>query len=278
VSRPFASLVAGAAMACCLACHPALALDTLRVGTPEGCAFVFALLDVGMGAGIFARHGLAIQKINFAGGGKLDQGMASGAIDLSISGNAELAFIVKGEPEQAVAAMAGAPVDMTIIVRDDKNVTRPADLKGKTIGVTSATSLTSYLALAFSEREGWGLDGVKRAYIGAMSSAVPALLVKNVDAIVGPVEGGLILAAQGKAHSILSTHRNALIYKRNSFLMTVETRPSSRQNFSLLISKEKSLDSKFARFRQLSPTIGQFFALSIAERILREDEKDRQHL
>jgi hypothetical protein len=64
-----------------------------------------------------------------------------------------------------------------------------------------------------------------------------------------------------------------LIYSRDFFLTTVETRPSSRQNFSLLISKEKSHDSKFARFRQLSPPIGQFFASSIAERILREDEK-----
>jgi hypothetical protein len=76
-----------------------------------------------------------------------------------------------------------------------------------------------------------------------------------------------------RAHSILSTHRNALIYKRKIFLLTVKTRPSSRQNFSLLISKENSRDSDFARLRQLSPTIGQFFALSIAERILRQGEK-----
>jgi hypothetical protein len=67
--------------------------------------------------------------------------------------------------------------------------------------------------------------------------------------------------------------RNALIYKRKIFLLTAKARPSSRQNFSLLISKEKSRDSKFARFRQLSPTIGRFFALSIAERILRKNEK-----
>jgi hypothetical protein len=40
-----------------------------------------------------------------------------------------------------------------------------------------------------------------------------------------------------------------------------------------LISKEKLRDSNFARLRQLSPTIGQFFALSIAERILRQGEK-----
>ena len=79
-------------------------------------------------------------------------------------------------------------------------------------------------------------------------------------------------ALQGIPHPSLP-HRNALIFRHKLFPMTVETRPSSRQNFSLLISKEKSRDSKFARFRQLSPTIGQFFALSIAERILREDEK-----
>lgn len=77
----------------------------------------------------------------------------------------------------------------------------------------------------------------------------------------------------GHSHSILSTHRNALIYKRKIFLLTVKARPSSRQNFSLMISKENSRDSNFVWLRQLSPTIGRFFALSIAERILRQDEK-----
>ncbi len=202
--RIIAPLVAGAALAAAIAAQPAAAADKLRVGTPEGSAFVFALLDVGTGAGIFAQHGIEIEKINFGGGGKLDQGMTSGAIDLSVSGNSELAFIVKGVPQMAVAMMAGPPVDMSIIVRDDQDISKPADLKGKTIGVTSETSLTSYLALAFAERQGWGTDGVKRAYIGGMSSSVPALLVKNVDAIVGPIEGGLILEAQGKAHALLT--------------------------------------------------------------------------
>ena len=50
------------------------------------------------------------------------------------------------------------------------------------------------------------------------------------------------------SHSILSMHRNALVYKHNFFLTTVKTRPSSRQNFSLLISKDNSRDSDFARF------------------------------
>ena len=202
--RRVAPLAAAAAIAGLLANGPASAADTLRVGTPEGSAFVFALLDAGIGAGIFAQHGIEIEKINFGGGSKLDQGMTSGAIDLSVSGNSEFAFIVKGVPQMAVAMMAGPPVDMSIIVRDDTDIAKPADLKGKTIGVTSETSLTSYLALAFSERQGWGNDGVKRAYIGGMDSEVPALLVKNVDAIIGPIEGGLILDTKGKAHVLVN--------------------------------------------------------------------------
>jgi hypothetical protein len=53
-------------------------------------------------------------------------------------------------------------------------------------------------------------------------------------------------------------HRNELIFMRKTFLLTVQTRPSVRQNTSLLISKEKSRDSNFARPRQRWPTTGRF--------------------
>ena len=81
------------------------------------------------------------------------------------------------------------------------------------------------------------------------------------------------ISTPGYSHSILSTHRNALIYKRKIFLLTVEIRLPIRQIFSLMISKENLRDSNFARFRELSTTIGQFFASSIAERILRQHGK-----
>jgi hypothetical protein len=64
------------------------------------------------------------------------------------------------------------------------------------------------------------------------------------------------------AHSILSTHRNALIFKRKIFLLTVKARPSSRRNFSLMISKENSRASNSATFQRLSTTIGRFFTPS----------------
>lgn len=70
----------------------------------------------------------------------------------------------------------------------------------------------------------------------------------------------LLVCAGIHSHSILSMHRNALIYKRKNFLLTGEIRLSVRQIFSLMISKGNSRDSNLARFRRLSITIGRFFS------------------
>ena len=180
------------------------AADTVRVGTPEGSAFVFAVLDVGNGAGIFARNQLTVEKINFGGGAKLEQAMSAGAIDMSVAGNIGLAYAAKGVPEKAVAVVAGPPVDMAVIVRADHDIAKPADLKGKTIGVGGPTSLTAWLAREFAQSQGWGPEGVKRAPVGDMSSLVAALTVKNVDAIVGPVEGAYLLESKGQGRLLVT--------------------------------------------------------------------------
>jgi ABC-type nitrate/sulfonate/bicarbonate transport system substrate-binding protein len=189
---------------CALPGRGAMATDLVRVGTPEGTAFMFAVIDVGIGTNIFRKHDLEVEKINFAGGGKLGEAMASGAVDFTVSGNTDMAFIAKGAPQKAVAVTTGAPVEMALIIRMDGDIKQAADLKGKTIGVTSPTSLTSWLALAFSREQGWGPDGIKRASIGGMSSEVAGLMVKNVDAIVGPVEGAYLLESKGQARPLLT--------------------------------------------------------------------------
>jgi len=225
-----AALAAAALVGLMASAHAA---DELRVGTPEGTAFMFAVLDVGNGTGIFAKHDLKVEKLNFAGGGKVGEAIAAGAVDLTVSGNTDIAFAAKGAPEKAVAMTTAAPVEMSIIVRMDGEITKPEDLKGKTIGVTSPTSLTSWLALSFARNHGWGPDGVKRAYVGSMTSEVAGLLTKNVDAIVGPVEGGYILEAKGQAKPLLTfgdmtvfmTH---LIYAHDDL---IKNRPDAVRRF-----------------------------------------------
>ncbi|HLI22779.1 MAG TPA: ABC transporter substrate-binding protein [Stellaceae bacterium] len=180
------------------------AADHIRVGTPEGTAYVFAPIDVGNGAGIFAKAGLEVEKLNFGGGAKLEQAMSAGAIDMSVAGNIGLAYATKGVPEKAVAVLAGPPIEMSVIIRADGDIRKVEDLKGKPIGVGGPTSLTAWLALQLSRHEGWGPDGVKRVPVGDMSSLVAALETKNVDGIVGPVEGGFLLQQKGQGKVLLT--------------------------------------------------------------------------
>ncbi len=88
--------------------------DTLRVGKAVPEAFSFTPLDVGMQTGIFKKHGLDIQETAFAGDAKLQQGMASDSIDIGLGSGPAMAFIVKGAPVKAIAAMAGPPLLLAI--------------------------------------------------------------------------------------------------------------------------------------------------------------------
>lgn len=171
----------------------ACATETVRVGTSAVGSYIFALLDVGSRAGLFARHGIKLERIDFAGGGKLSEGMSAGAIDMALSGSTDLVFIAKGMPAKAVTMVSAAPVDLAIMVRADGEIVKPGQLKGKTIGVTSPTSLTAWLALDFAKRQGWQPSDIKLAPVGGVPSEVAALAVKNVDAYVGDTASGYVL-------------------------------------------------------------------------------------
>jgi len=68
-------------------------------------------------------------------------------------------------------------------------------------------------------------------------------------------------------------HRNALIYQRKFFLETLKTRPPSRQNFSLMISK--GISRGFADYRQRSID---FIRIAGEHHIATAPKKDRHRL
>ncbi|MGH7089556.1 MAG: ABC transporter substrate-binding protein [Stellaceae bacterium] len=199
------------------------AAETVRIGTPAAEPYIFSLLNVGADAGIFQKHGIDLRRIDFAGGGKVGQGLTSGSIDMALSGSTDLVFIAKGLPAKAVANMLSAPVDMAIIARPDPGHPGVDRLKGKIIVVTTATSLTAWLAEDFARHEGWGPGGVKPAPIGAVSASVAALRTGNIDAFVGPTEAGYALEAKGEALPLVTfgylhdfiTH---ILYARDSLI------------------------------------------------------------
>src|SRR5262249_61200175 len=78
---------------------------------------------------------------------------------------------VKSAAIKAVAAMAGPPLLLAIVVRPDGPKTA-AELKGRKISVSTAGSLTYWLVSETSRRQGWGPQGIEIAPMGAAAGEV----------------------------------------------------------------------------------------------------------
>jgi ABC-type nitrate/sulfonate/bicarbonate transport system substrate-binding protein len=191
-----------AALAGALIAAPAQAAGPLRVAKAVPEAFSFTPLDIGIRKGFFAKNGVEVEASAFAGDAKLQQAMTANSIDMGIGSGPGMAFIVKGSPVKAVAAMAGPPLLLAIVVRPDgaKNV---AELKAKKISVSTAGSLTYWLVSETSRRQGWGPQGIDIQPMGAMSGQIAALKRGDIDGIVMDLSTAFDLENRGEGRILV---------------------------------------------------------------------------
>jgi NitT/TauT family transport system substrate-binding protein len=178
--------------------------ETLRVGKSVPQAFGFVPLDIGSRNGIFKKNGLDIEITSFGGAPKLDQALAADAVDIGLNSGADMAFIVKGLPVKAVAAMANAPLELTLVVRPDGSIKTVADLKGKRVAVSQLGSLTGWLVGELSRQQGWGPDGIERIAIGQVSAYWPALQTRQVDGITIDLSSALQAERQDRGKLLVA--------------------------------------------------------------------------
>ena len=195
------SLVA-ATLACVVVAASAHAAETLRVGKAVAEAFSFVPLDIGIRKGFFKQNGLDIQEISFAGDAKMQQAMASDSLDIALGSGPAMAFIAKGAPVKAVAAMAGPPLLLTLVVLPDGPKTI-ADLKGKKVSVSTVGSLTYWLVSETSRQQGWGPSGIDIAPMGATAPQIAALQRRDIDGMVTDISTALELEKTGKARILM---------------------------------------------------------------------------
>jgi NitT/TauT family transport system substrate-binding protein len=155
----------------------------VRVANAAPTSFFFLPLDAGIAAGIYAGHGLQIEPMTIFGGGKGAQALAAGSVDIELGGGPELASIAKGAPTLGIADPVAIPGLMALVVPPD-GAASLADLKGKTLAVSTRGSLTDWLAHEVARRQGWGPDGVRVVAVGAGPSMVAALKTHQVDATI----------------------------------------------------------------------------------------------
>jgi ABC-type nitrate/sulfonate/bicarbonate transport system substrate-binding protein len=157
----------------------------LTVGKASPNADPIIPVDVGDQLGIFKKHGLDLKILDFAGGSKMATAMAAGSIDIGDGAGTEMALVAKGVPMTAVCESAGPIPFIGIGVPWDSPIHAIEQLKGKTIGFSSAGSLTDWLTKELARKQGWGPQGVTGVSLGnEANSIIAAFRAKLIDADV----------------------------------------------------------------------------------------------
>src|ERR1700759_3469919 len=128
--------IVSATLALSAAIAPAQALDKIHVGNPSDIAWAFVPPYVGIEAGTFKKYDLDVDVASFGGDQKMQQALNAGGIDIGLGGGPAMAFSVKGAPVIAVAALFGAPKNISLVVPYDSPIKSTSELKGKLVSAS----------------------------------------------------------------------------------------------------------------------------------------------
>jgi ABC-type nitrate/sulfonate/bicarbonate transport system substrate-binding protein len=201
VMRSLLTFIAAAAIG--LSASVASANELVRVGNAGRESFSFTPANIGQATGIFAKHGLDLEISGFGGDAKLQQAMAADAVDIGLGSGPGMAFIAKGAPVKAIAAMAGPPLLFAVVVRADGSVKSVDDLKDRKVAISTVGSATNWLMNEVSRQHGWGYDGFVQVPIGENSARIAALKSGAVDACVVEIGAALNFAERGDGRILM---------------------------------------------------------------------------
>jgi len=192
-----------AALAAAVLATSAQAADHLRVGKSPAFAFAYVPLEVAKSQGMLQKEGIDIETISFEGASKMDLGLTSGSVDITIGGPTEMAAIAKGMPAKAVAIIARPVRELAVIVPYDSPLTSIKELKGKSIGIATVGSITQWAALELARSQGWKPEDVTLVSISsAGGAAAAAMRTHQVDADVSNLMSGVVMEKQKVARVI----------------------------------------------------------------------------
>ncbi|MGI9232948.1 MAG: ABC transporter substrate-binding protein [Woeseiaceae bacterium] len=154
--------------------------ETIRI-VPWGPRFIdFIDLYVGEENGYFAEAGIRVEQLAAEGAGDAVRNVIAGNADIAMADQFSGYFaITKGADLRGVYCPYTKNW-MTLVVNKDKGINSPADLKGRTIAVTSQASTSRYNVMYLLAANGLTEDDVTMAAVGRDFASV--LLGGTVDA------------------------------------------------------------------------------------------------
>jgi NitT/TauT family transport system substrate-binding protein len=175
----------------------ASAQEKLRVGKAQSEPLDFTPPEVGLAKGFFKKHGVDVEIVVFSGAAKQQQALLAGAVDIGLGGGPELTSVAKGSPELGIAAYAGRPDGLVMVVQKDGPVKTIADLKGRKVSASSVGSLTEWMVRETSRQQGWGRDGIEVVFLGDIAGQIAAIKTKQIDGMSNDIATAIRIEEEG---------------------------------------------------------------------------------
>ena len=151
--------------------------------------------------GFFKSEGLNVEFVPFRGGPNLVKAVIAGEVLLGAAGSTDiLVFREAGMPLKMVATHTEGNHFTLNVIPEIQSV---AELKGKSIGVTSVGATTWVFARMVAKHQGWDPDrDVKVVGLGGLDAQLAALARKEIHAFVWG-DGGAVTQLQGKSRVLM---------------------------------------------------------------------------
>ncbi|MDO8718536.1 MAG: ABC transporter substrate-binding protein [Polaromonas sp.] len=171
--------------------------------------------------GFFKAKGLDLQYVPGAGGGDAIRNILTGQADLAFTDPGSFfAALEKGEKLRAIYDIYPQNV-FNVVSLKSRNITKPADLKGKKIGVYSLSSGTRQNLLVLLHQAGLRESDVTIVVTGLLNFA--PLMQGQVDATAATDTGLLVGRQKGLADVNVMEVRNYLNVSSDMFVVREET-------------------------------------------------------
>jgi NitT/TauT family transport system substrate-binding protein len=154
MKAPATNIIA-AMLTLCLA-PAAGAQEQLKLAVGQRGNWATSVATVGERAGIFRKHGVALELLYTQGSGETQQAVIAGSVDIGIAAGTmgAMSAFAKGAPVRIIAAETTGASDLYWYVRADSPVRSIADFAGRTVAYSTNGSSTHMVVQAFLKELG----------------------------------------------------------------------------------------------------------------------------
>ena len=142
--------------------HGAVAEDLLKLAVPQRGTWDTAIPDIGVRAGIYAKHGLKLEILYTAGAGETTQAVISNSVDIGLATGTSgvMAAFSKGAPIRPISSSMTGADDIFWYVPAASPLKSLKDAAGKTMAYSSNGSSSNLGALALIRQAGVDIKAV----------------------------------------------------------------------------------------------------------------------